>query len=50
MSTSSAVPMCSLFMWVMYFVNGAQFLNAISVFSSPFVAVISPVTRIYASE
>ena len=50
MSRFLAVSMCSLFIWVTYLVNGAQFLNAILVFSSPPVAVISFVTRIYASE
>ena len=34
----------------MYFVNGVQFLNATLVSASSFVAVLSPVTRIYASE
>ena len=42
--------MCSSIMWVIYLVNGAQFLNANLVLASPPVAVMSPVTRIYASE
>ena len=42
--------MCSLFTGVTHLVNGAQFLNATLVFESPPVAVISLVTRIYASE
>ena len=46
----SAVSTCSLFMRVMNFANGVQFLNATFIFQSPFVAVISPVTRIYTSE
>ena len=37
-------------MWVMHFVNVAPFLNATLVLASPAVAVIFPVTRIYASE
>ena len=32
------------------FVNGAQFLNATLVLASPPIAVISPVTKIYASK
>ena len=35
---------------VTHFVNGIQFLNPILVFKSPPVAIISPVTRIYASQ
>ena len=35
---------------VMHFLNGAQFLNLNLVLASPTVAVMSPVTRIYASE
>ena len=50
MAISSAVSICSWFMWVIYFVNGAQSLNATSIFLSPSVTVISPVTRIYASK
>ena len=46
----SAVWICSLFTWVMHFVNRAQFLNATLVSESLFVAVISPVTRLNASE
>ena len=34
----------------MHFVNGAQFLNATLVLALPPVAVMFPVTRIYASE
>ena len=34
----------------MHLVNGAQFLNATLVLVSPPVAVVSPITRIYASE
>ena len=34
----------------MHFLNGAQFLNATLVFSFPPSAVMSPVTKIYASE
>ena len=34
----------------MHFVNGTQFLNATLLLASLPVAVISPVTRIYASE
>ena len=41
---------CSSFIWVTHFVNGVHFLNATLVFSSPPVAIISPVTRIYTSE
>ena len=37
-------------MWVIHLVNGAQFLNATWVLVFTPVAVISPVTRIYASE
>ena len=36
--------------WFMHFVNGAQFLNANLVLASRFVAVLSPVAKIYASE
>ena len=50
MSISSTSSICSSFVWVTHFVNGAQFLNAALVSASPFVAVISPVTTIYASE
>ena len=46
----SAVSKCSSFIWVTHLVNKAQFLNAKLVFSSPLVAVISPVTNIYGSE
>ena len=42
--------MCSSFICVIHFVNGAKFLNATLAFSLPPVAVISPVTRIYACE
>ena len=49
-SRYSASSTCSLFMWVMHFVNGAQFLNPTQVLRSPPVALIFPVTRIYASE
>ena len=31
-------------------INGEQLLSAISIFSSSFIAVIFPLTRIYASE
>ena len=44
------VSMSSLFIWVTHFVNGAQFLDTTLVFSTPPVAVISPVAKIYASE
>ena len=37
-------------MCVKHFVNAAQFLNTILVLASPFVTVMSPVTRIYAFE
>ena len=37
----SAVSMCLPFMCVIHFVNGAQILDVISVFSSPSLAVIS---------
>ena len=50
MSILSAVSIYSSFIWVTHLVNEAQFLNATLVFSSPLVAVISLVTRIYASE
>ena len=50
MSAFSALSMCSSFMWVIHFVRGAQFLNALSVFASSPVAVITPAIRIYASE
>ena len=46
----SAVSMCSSFIRVMHYVNGAQFLNATLAFAPPPVAVISLVTSIYASE
>ena len=46
----SAVSMCSSFMWVMPFVHEAQFLKARSVFPAPQVALISIVTKMYASE
>ena len=35
---------------VTHFVNGVQFLNVTLVFALPPVALISPVTRIYAFE
>ena len=41
--------MCSSFIWVTHFVNGAKILNATVVFASPPVAVIFAVTRVYAS-
>ena len=50
MTRLSAVSMCSSFIRVMHFANGAQFLNATLVFAPPPVVVISPVTSIYASE
>ena len=50
MSRLSAVSMCWSFIWIMHFVNGAQFLNTTLVFAPPPVAVISPVTKIYGSE
>ena len=50
MSRLSGLSTCSSFMWVMHFVNGAQLLNATLALASPTVAVIFPVTRIYASE
>ena len=50
MSILSVISISSLFTWVTHFVNGAKFLDTTLVFSTPPVAVISPVTRIYASE
>ena len=49
-SRLSALSTCSSFMWVMHFVNGAQFSNATLVLTSPPIAVILPTTRTYASE
>ena len=49
MSRLSTVSTSLSFIRVTHLVNGVQFLNATLVFSSPPVAVISPVTRIYAS-
>ena len=49
-SRFSALSTCSSFIWFMHFVNGAQFLNANLVLASRFVAVLSPVAKIYASE
>ena len=40
-SAFSALSMCSSFMWVIHFVRGAPFLNALSVFASSPVAVNS---------
>ena len=41
------LPICSS---ITHLVNKAQFLNATLIFSSPPVAVVSPVTKIYAFE
>ena len=49
-SRLSALLTCSSFMCIMHFVKGAQSLNATLILGSPPVAVILPVTRIYASE
>ena len=49
-SRLSALSTCSSFMWLMHFENGAQFLNATLVLASPSIAVMSPVTRICATE
>ena len=37
-------------MWVMHFVNGAQSLNTTLILALLPASVMSPVTRIYASE
>ena len=50
MSKFSAVSTCSSFMCVTHLLKGAQFLDAIGVFSFPPTTAISHVTRIYASE
>ena len=49
-SKFSTLPTCSSVIWVLRVVNGAQFLNATLVLASSAAAVISPVTRIYATE